>query len=365
MELDSLEKQAGAGDVWAQLALARLMEERGQTMAARGWYAHAAKRGNAAALHGLAASLLTHHPTEVDNGMRFMRAAAEQGDADALHVCAALAAQDTALADNWNVALDFLTAAAERGSPLARGQLALLGGLPAADAETDQDWKSLRGHIDITRWLKFTPRQTISQSPQIFALEKFAAPEICDWLIKRAWSRITRARVYDPATGDATIENHRTNGSANFELIHWDLPLVLLRTRIAHEVGLPPHCLEHPLVLHYAPGQEFEPHYDFLDPELPGLRREIMTKGQRVATFLVYLNDDFEGAETEFLDLGIRHRGKKGDALLFWNLDTNGNPDRRTRHAGRPPQSGEKWVLSQWIREATRSPRAPFAVHQG
>jgi len=365
MELADLERQARAGDARAQLALARLLEDRGQIATARGWYANAAKSGSAEALQALAASLLTHQPLEIEGGLRFMRAAAEQGDADALRICAVLAAQDETLANNWNVALDYLAAAAERGSPLARGQLLLLAGRPFDDTAGGESWAALRGRIDIARWLRFTPRKTISQSPGIFALEDFAAPEICDWLIKRAWGRVTRANVYDPNTGGATVAEHRTNSSANFELVQWDLPLVILRTRIAHEAGLPPHCLEHPLVLHYAPGETFEPHYDFLDPEMPGTRREIMAKGQRAATFLVYLNDDYEGAETEFLELGIHHRGKKGDALLFFNLDDEGNPDKRTRHAGRPPASGEKWVLSQWIREAKRSAHSPLAVHRG
>jgi hypothetical protein len=28
----------------------------------------------------------------------------------------------------------------------------------------------------------------------------------------------------------------------------------------------------------------------------------------------------------------------------------DGSPDYNTRHAGLPPTSGRKWVLSQWIR---------------
>ncbi len=72
--------------------------------------------------------------------------------------------------------------------------------------------------------------------------------------------------------------------------------------------------------------------------------------GQRVVTFLVYLNDDFDGAQTAFLDLKWRYRGAKGDAILFRNVDGTGAPDPTTLHAGRAPTRGEKWLLSQWIR---------------
>ena len=37
------------------------------------------------------------------------------------------------------------------------------------------------------------------------------------------------------------------------------------------------------------------------------------------------------------------------DALAVW---TNGKPDPMTLHAGMAPTSGEKWLFSQWIRQA-------------
>ena len=67
-------------------------------------------------------------------------------------------------------------------------------------------------------------------------------------------------------------------------------------------------------------------------------------------TFLVYLNDDYAGGETEFPRLGIQHKGRRGEGLYFINVLPNGAPDERTWHAGRPPLSGEKWILSQFLR---------------
>jgi hypothetical protein len=37
--------------------------------------------------------------------------------------------------------------------------------------------------------------------------------------------------------------------------------------------------------------------------------------------------------------------------VVFSNVNPDGTPDLNTLHAGMPPESGRKWVLSQWIRE--------------
>jgi hypothetical protein len=93
-------------------------------------------------------------------------------------------------------------------------------------------------------------------------------------------------------------------------------------------------------------GQEFLPHFDFLDTAKPGYAKDVAEHGQRVLTFLLCLNDDYEGGETEFPLLGKRWKGQKGSALFFWNVEPNGMPDRRTGHAGLPPTRGR--LLSQW-----------------
>jgi hypothetical protein len=66
---------------------------------------------------------------------------------------------------------------------------------------------------------------------------------------------------------------------------------------------------------------------------------------------LVYLNDDYEGGETEFPRLGLRYKGKTGDALVFWNVSQTGELERDSVHAGLPVTSGQKWLLSKWVRQ--------------
>ena len=73
--------------------------------------------------------------------------------------------------------------------------------------------------------------------------------------------------------------------------------------------------------------------------------------GQRVATCLTWLNDDYAGGETEFPRIGFRHRGNPGDAMLFLNVTPDRRPDPLSLHAGLPPTRGRKWLLSQWVRD--------------
>ena len=81
-------------------------------------------------------------------------------------------------------------------------------------------------------------------------------------------------------------------------------------------------------------------------------------RGQRAATLLVYLNDDYEGGETDFPRINFRFKGGLGDALIFSNIDPAGAPDYDTVHAGLPPTTGEKWLFcngfgrGRWSRQA-------------
>ena len=114
-------------------------------------------------------------------------------------------------------------------------------------------------------------------------------------------------------------------------------------------VAVSVHQMEGPTVLHYAVGEQITNHYDFVNPRIPNYDAEIAQRGQRIVTFLVYLNDDYEGGETTFPELGIVHRGAAGSGLYFTNAHADLTPNRSMLHTGSPPARGEKWVVSQFI----------------
>ena len=190
----------------------------------------------------------------------------------------------------------------------------------------------------------------MSDAPRVRAIDGFVSRQVCDWIVARARDQIAPAKVFDAATGAPAQAKGRSNSALEFAFADNDVVLAMLRGYIAASVGLPPACLEPAQVLHYAVGQAFAPHYDFMDPRVPGYARAVEQGGQRIATFLVYLNDEFEGGETDFPLIPLRARAPAGGALYFANVDEAGGLDRRTLHAGLAPASGEKWLLSQWVR---------------
>jgi hypothetical protein len=246
---------------------------------------------------------------------------------------------------DWPGALDLLARSAGLGSGFAQAQLELLAGRGVWEG----GWPALARGVDMAAWLAPPAKRSLCESPRLRAVEGFAPAAVCDWLIGRAQGRLQPARTYSE-TGEARLEQGRTNTETDFTITETDLVMVMLRARISAAVGLPTAVMELTKVLHYAPGQRFNRHFDYLDPAVAGHAGEIAARGQRIVTFLLYLNDGYQGGETDFPMAGLRHRGGKGDGFFFANVDPQGGPDRATLHQGLPPAGGEKWLLSQWIR---------------
>ena len=103
-------------------------------------------------------------------------------------------------------------------------------------------------------------------------------------------------------------------------------------------------------VVRYKPGQLYKAHWDACWEK--DKCHDFMKKGDnRYATFLLYLNDDFTGGETNFPLRNKKIIPEKGKAALFFNLDKdNINKLENSKHAGLPPTSGVKWMCNVWVR---------------
>lgn len=309
-----------------------------------------AQSGDAEARLALGLRLLAGEGDAAE-GSALIEAECGAGSAEAAALLATLEAMGAARPQSWPRALDYLELAASRGFGRAQVQLAMLAG-----SNGEADWKRLRQSIDIAALTAAPPRRPISEKPRIRIIEGFASPAECDWVMAIPQGRLNPAWVWDPVTGRNRPDPSRTNRGLDLGPAEMDVVVQVLRARISAASNLPLPVFEPAQIMHYSVGQEFRPHHDYLDPGQAGDRAQIARLGQRIATFLLYLNDDYEGGETEFLKTGFSYRGRKGDALLFANVDSARAPDPLTTHAGRPPTRGEKWILSQWIRDRSPGP---------
>ncbi len=265
-----------------------------------------------------------------------IEAAAKEGDPEALLFEAYALGIGYGCEVNLTLAFEYFYIADEAGAP---------------DATPQADMLNLGG--DLAAWI--TPRaiEYVHETPRIGVSKGFIDPELCAWLIERARPLQDASFVYDPGTGRPAQDAARTNTAGTFKLSDLNMPLILIRHRIANTIGAPVEHFERSSVFRYQPGQTFADHADYISTAFSA---EIRQRGQRPWTFLVYLNDGFEGGETHFLRVDKKLRGGVGDALFWRNVDENGAPDESTQHAGAPPTSGEKWLLSQFIRDKTQLP---------
>ncbi|WP_029919068.1 2OG-Fe(II) oxygenase [Nevskia soli] len=312
-----------------------------------------ARSGDAAAMCQLGLRLLIgrNAPQSPQEATILLGEAAERGDADATAQMATLAASGAWMPQDWPAALRHLQLAAERGSANARGQLLLLAGDRTLVQQTRDAavpppgcWQGLRESIDIEAWRQPPPRRSLCEAPRIRFAEAFTSAEVCDWLVQRSLGKFKPALMFDG--NRPAFSASRNNSDFCFDIIDADLVLVLVRERTSALVKLPIFAMEPPQIFHYAVGQEIKPHYDHV-------RAEGGYEAERIATLLLYLNDDYEGGELEFCKVGLRTRGRKGDAVYFANVDAAGAPDKQSLHAALPVTRGEKFIFSQWIQDRT------------
>lgn len=292
-----------------------------------------------------AVQLLGGTAKEVLRAISLIDDAADRNDPVALERKALLEAVGCERSQSWERALDCLALAAELGSERAQEQLLILARAP----REQHDWRKIRSGISIEKLLEIPQKYPISDAPRLRAIRGFASRDECLWLVGRARDRLHPALVVTPA-GTQTRNPSRTNSGIEFQLADMDVVIEVVRSRISAATHLPLPLFETSQVLHYAPGQEFRAHHDYFDLENPG-HFEQLKSGQRIATFLIYLNDGYSGGETAFPSAQLTFRGLVGDALFIANVGRNGQPDPMTLHAGTPPASGEKWIFSQWIRD--------------
>lgn len=251
------------------------------------------------------------------------------------------------LGDDYSAAVTRAFVAGGVGGPADWGRaMALLKDAAASDAAAAVQLDLIE-QMDLGRdgapQRSFEYRK-LSDSPEILLFPSLFSPAECDFIIKAAAPALQPSFVIDPFTGREVPNAVRTSEGAAFPFVDENPAIHALNLRLAAASGSEVRAGEPLQVLRYSPGQQYREHSD----ALPG----VAPREQRVLTFLVYLNEDYEGGETAFPRIGLKVSGRRGDGLLFRNSTPGGEPDPLALHAGLPVVSGVKHLASRWIRAA-------------
>ncbi|PSC76370.1 Prolyl 4-hydroxylase subunit alpha-2 [Micractinium conductrix] len=207
--------------------------------------------------------------------------------------------------------------------------------------------------------------KVLSWDPRIILYEGLLSEEECDHLVNKAEPRLTRSGVVDTDNpSNEGISDIRTSYGMFFDRYEDDM-IKSIEEKLSEWTLIPPGHGEGLQVLRYASGQEYKPHFDyFLD------HYSVTNGGNRLATILMYLSTPEEGGETVFPNVpappeqtpeagysecameGLSVKPKRGDAVLFWSLRTEGTLDKGSLHGSCPTTRGKKYAATKWYHVA-------------
>lgn len=164
-------------------------------------------------------------------------------------------------------------------------------------------------------------------------IKNFITDEMCDFLINTDVSSFE----------ESTTDNDSKLTSMRISKTKW-IPRTYYKVKEIYEkcyqlTNIPITNMEDISVIKYEEGGYYKEHIDVdMDFIVP-----------RLYTIILYLNDNYEGGETEFTILNKKYKLKKGDALFFNNYDSLGNITRLSLHCGNEVISGVKYIANIWI----------------
>jgi prolyl 4-hydroxylase len=185
-------------------------------------------------------------------------------------------------------------------------------------------------------------------NPRVVVFGGLLSDEECAALIELAKPRLARSLTVSTKTGGEEINADRTSNGMFFQRGENEL-VSRIEARIGRLVNWPVENGEGLQVLHYRPGTEYKPHYDYFDPVEPGTPTILKRGGQRVGTVIMYLGEPEKGGGTSFPDVHLEVAPRRGNAVFF--SYERPHPSTKSLHGGAPVLAGEKWIATKWLRE--------------
>jgi hypothetical protein len=164
------------------------------------------------------------------------------------------------------------------------------------------------------------------------SVPNFLSPSTCKSIIKAAEIKgFEKSQVI--VDGKNTHDDYSRSSSTMWFEDTWHISEILKNT-IPEVAGLK---VEGWQLVKYNVGEEFKAHLDCLNKD-----------NDRLFTALIYLNDNFEGGETYFVNKQETIIAEEGKLLMWKNLSA-GKCDSQSLHSGNKIMSGTKYILVTWL----------------
>jgi len=191
----------------------------------------------------------------------------------------------------------------------------------------------------------------LNKEPYISFYQDVFTPEECDFVIDASekLNLYERSTIYSTKLKRSVLADWRT--SSSFEDIDGCFDEIkkkcydVLKNKFLYIPNFSVDHFEKTQIQRYCVGEFVGSHLDCFN----GYGNNI-TDNDKIATMIIYLNDNFEGGETHFDDLEIKSNPKKGSGLFFC-YDYGSQLNQKTKHQGLPVTEGTKYIITCWIRK--------------
>jgi len=177
-------------------------------------------------------------------------------------------------------------------------------------------------------------------------IPNFLSQEECNRIIALSVNNLSQSKLFkEKDTEDLNVRRSKQAWLTD----QTDPILLAISERIAQRTQTNITDQESYQVVKYDKDGFYKPHFDACDLKRSNdCERMNRGKGPRYITFLMYLNDDFEGGGTFFPELNQTVKPETGKAVIFYNVDVDGYVLPKSRHGGLEVD-GEKWIANKWI----------------
>jgi prolyl 4-hydroxylase len=188
----------------------------------------------------------------------------------------------------------------------------------------------------------------------VYEIYNILSPQECKYMIQAAKNKgLEESMVwnFDKENGNILNKDHRKSKQT------W---LSDSENEIAQKISdiseyitkIPKQNQEMLQIAMYEPLGKFNDHFDACNyDDIEYCNKMNHNSGERRTTLLIYLNNDFEGGETEFVNLGLKIIPEPGKGILFWNTYDDESIIQESKHRGNQVLKGEKWICTKWTHQ--------------